>query len=89
MPIRFVHIGSVSGSNITLPSAALRASAIELMGSGIGSIPLDRLIASVAGLMQAAIPAGLTIETKTCPLEDVTNVWDAAGTSPRAVFQIE
>jgi NADPH:quinone reductase-like Zn-dependent oxidoreductase len=41
VPIRFVHIGSVSAPNITLPSAALRASANTLMGSGIGSIPVD------------------------------------------------
>ncbi len=44
VPIRFVHIGSVSAPNITLPSAALRSSAITLMGSGIGSIPLDNLV---------------------------------------------
>ena len=41
VPIRFVQVGSASGSDITLPSAVLRSSAIELMGSGIGSIPLD------------------------------------------------
>jgi len=39
-PIRFVQVGSASGSDISLPSAALRSSAIELMGSGIGSVPL-------------------------------------------------
>ncbi len=36
VPIRFVQIGAVSGGNITLPSAALRSSALVLMGSGIG-----------------------------------------------------
>jgi NADPH:quinone reductase-like Zn-dependent oxidoreductase len=30
VPIRFVQIGSITGPNITLPSAALRSSAIEL-----------------------------------------------------------
>ena len=44
VPIRFVHVGSVSAPDITLRSAALRSSAIELMGSGIGSIPVDRLV---------------------------------------------
>ncbi len=39
VPIRFVQVGAVSGPNIALPSAALRSSAITLMGSGIGSIP--------------------------------------------------
>ena len=42
-PIRFVQVGSVSGADIALPSAALRSSAIVLMGSGIGSIPARSL----------------------------------------------
>jgi NADPH:quinone reductase-like Zn-dependent oxidoreductase len=88
VPIRFVQIGSVSGSNITLPSAALRSSAIELMGSGIGSIRMDRLIKSVEQLMQAAVTAGFAIATKVFPLSEVEKVWGTAGNSPRAVFQI-
>jgi NADPH:quinone reductase-like Zn-dependent oxidoreductase len=43
-PVRFVRIGAASVSEITLPSAVLRSSAIELMGSGIGSIRLARLV---------------------------------------------
>ena len=88
LPIRFVHIGSVSSPNITLPSAALRSSAIELMGSGIGSIPVARLVKSVADLMQAAVPAKFAIATKTFPLSEVKRVWETAGNMPRAVFQI-
>lgn len=88
VPIRFVQIGSVSGPNITLPSAALRSSAIELMGSGIGSIPIDRLIKSVEQLMQAAVTAGFAIATKVFPLSEVETVWGTAGNSPRAVFQM-
>src|SRR5690349_2140403 len=34
VPIRFVQIGGVSASNISLPNQVLRASAIQLMGSG-------------------------------------------------------
>ncbi len=88
IPIRFVHIGSASGANITLPGAAIRSSAIELMGSGIGSISTDRLVKSIAALLQAAIPARFTIATKTFPLSEVETVWESAGNSPRAVFQI-
>jgi NADPH:quinone reductase-like Zn-dependent oxidoreductase len=88
VPIRFVHIGAVSAPNITLPSAALRSSAIELMGSGLGSIPLDRLVKSVGDLMQAAVAAGFAIATKAFPLADVEAVWSTAGNMPRAVFQI-
>ena len=88
VPIRFVQIGSVSAPNITLPSAALRSSAIALMGSGIGSIPLDSLVKSIGELLQATVPRGFEIATKTFPLAEVDHVWAAAGSMPRTVFQI-
>ena len=88
VPIRFVHIGSVSASDITLPSAALRSSAITLMGSGIGSIAVDRIMKSIDNLMNATIPGGFAIETKTFPLSEVGNAWATAGNRPRIVFEI-
>ena len=88
VPIRFVHIGSVSAPNITLPSAALRSSAITLMGSGIGSITMDRIVKSIGELMQAAVPGGFEIATKTFSLSEVENIWTKTGNMPRTVFQI-
>lgn len=88
VPIRFVHIGSVSAPNMTLPGAALRSSAITLMGSGIGSIPVDRIIQCIDDLMKATVPGGFAIETRTFPLSEVENVWDAPNSMPRTVFLI-
>ena len=88
VPIRFVHIGSVSASEITLPSAALRSSAITLMGSGIGSIPVDRIVKSIDDLMKATVPGGFAIETRTFPLSEVEKVWATADSMPRTVFQM-
>jgi NADPH:quinone reductase-like Zn-dependent oxidoreductase len=88
VPIRFVHIGAVSAPNITLPSAALRSSAIELMGSGIGSIPLDRLVKAIDDLMQAAVTGGFKIATETFPLSAVEETWSSAGNIPRTVFLV-
>jgi NADPH:quinone reductase-like Zn-dependent oxidoreductase len=89
VPIRFVHIGAVSAPDITLSSAALRSSAITLMGSGIGSIPMDSMMQSIGELMQAAVPGGFEIATKTFPLSEVKQVWNASNSMPRAVFQID
>jgi NADPH:quinone reductase-like Zn-dependent oxidoreductase len=88
VPIRFVHIGAVSASDISLPSAALRSSAITLMGSGIGSVPVDRMVKSIDDLMKATVPGGFEIETKTFPLSEVEKVWTTADNMPRAVFEI-
>jgi len=74
-PIRFVQIGAVSGPDITLPSAVLRSSAIELMGSGIGSIPLDRFVHAISDLLHATVPGGFAIAANPVPLSDVEQAW--------------
>ncbi len=88
VPIRFVHIGSLSAPDITLPSAALRSSAITLMGSGIGSIPLDAILNSIGELMRATVPGGFEIATKTVPLSNVESVWATSGSMPRIVCRM-
>ena len=86
VPIRFVQVGSASGSDITLPSAMLRSSAIELMGSGIGSIPLDGLVAAIGGLLQATIPGGFKIAANPVPLSQVEQAWPNDDSTRRTVF---
>jgi hypothetical protein len=88
VPIRFVHVGAVSAPIITLPSAALRSSAITLMGSGLGSIPMDSIVKSIGELMQATVAGGFDIMTQTLPLSEVEHVWAAANSMPRTVFQL-
>ncbi|MPV59117.1 alcohol dehydrogenase [Burkholderia sp. HI2761] len=84
--LRFVQIGSIGGADVLLPGAVLRATAIELMGSGIGSVSLQRLLASVRGVFEAAGPAGLTIDTRTVPLADVGEHWGDTSSLVRPVF---
>ena len=86
VPLRFVEIGSASGDAIALPGAVLRASAIELMGSGIGSIPVDRLMAATGALLRAAASAGLTAAARPVPLSDVERVWAEPDDGRRIVF---
>jgi len=84
-PVRFVHVGGSSGDDIQLPGAALRSSPIVLMGSGAKSVPLSRLLAAVANVFQAVVPANLRIATKAVPLAQVEETWSAEGKA-RVVF---
>lgn len=86
VPLRFVEVGSMSGETINLPSAVLRASAIELMGSGVGSVPFDRLLKAADGVLRAAVPAGLTIPVRSVPLWVIEQAWDAPDDGRRVVF---
>lgn len=88
-PVRFVHVGSASREeNIELPGAALRSSAIVLMGSGVKSVPMSALLRAIGSVFEAAQPAGLQIATRVVPLSAVAEVWGVAGGKPRMVFSI-
>ena len=86
VPIRFVGVGSVSAPAITLPSAALRSSALELMGSGVNRVPLPRLLRAVAEPLAAAATAGFEIATRAVPLARVADHWANLDSARRAVF---
>jgi NADPH:quinone reductase-like Zn-dependent oxidoreductase len=86
VPVRFVQIGSIAGENINLPAAALRSSALELIGSGIGSVPFSSLLAAIRGVLEVAPSAGFEVATESVPLADVTKAWSAGGTDPRTVL---
>jgi NADPH:quinone reductase-like Zn-dependent oxidoreductase len=87
-PIRFVHVGAASGEqSIDLPGAALRSSAIVLMGSGLKSVSESALIAAINNVFQVAIPARLQIDTRTAHLSEVEKYWGAP-TKPRIVYTL-
>ena len=86
VPIRYVQIGAISGADIALPGAALRSSALQLMGSGIGSIPQPRILAALRGVLEAAPTAGLRVATRTMALADIARAWDAGDAEARIVM---
>jgi NADPH:quinone reductase-like Zn-dependent oxidoreductase len=84
--LRFVQIGSAGGAEISLPAAVLRSSTIEMMGSGLGSIGMDRLLASVGTVLQASASAGLALEYREVGLSNVTSAWMEQEHRRRVVF---
>ena len=84
--IRHVQIGSLSGANINLPGAALRSSALQLMGSGIGSVPLPRLLKAIQGVLEAAPVAGFEVAVTSMPLAQVAQAWAAPDGAGRIVL---
>jgi NADPH:quinone reductase-like Zn-dependent oxidoreductase len=89
VPIRFVQVGAASGSDITLPSAILRSAAIELMGSGLGSVRGDRFIYCIGELLKATVPSGFKIATKVVPLSEVESAWHKSDSNLRTVFTVD
>ena len=86
--VRFVHVGGASREeNIELPGAALRSSAIQLMGSGVKSVPFPKLLESIRRVFEAVAPAKLQVATRTVSLSGIEGAWDAPG-KPRVVVTI-
>ena len=79
-------IGAISGVDITLAGAALRSSALQLMGSGIGSVPQRQILAAIRGLLEAAPAAGFKVSARALPLAEVATAWNAGDAQSRIVL---
>jgi NADPH:quinone reductase-like Zn-dependent oxidoreductase len=73
--IRFVQVGSISGSTISLNGQVLRSSGIELLGSGLGSLSSDQILQSLRAMFAAASAVQFAIEIEPVPLAQVETAW--------------
>ena len=83
----WIQIGSVAGPIAAIPSAALRAANLRIMGSGQGSVTTSAIVSELPALAAEITAGTLTINTTSVPLSDIEATWDepvAAGT--RIVF---
>lgn len=85
--IRYVQIGSIAGPTISLPAATLRSSGLEIVGSGFGSVSLDKLFQSLATFLEEAAKAPFRINIVAAPLCDVETLWNSPEPAGRIVFQ--
>lgn len=76
---KIVTVGQMAGANINLPSSVLRSTQIEIVGSGIGSIPPkelnDYMQKVVPQAFQLAAEGKLTIDFETVELKDIEKIW--------------
>ena len=76
----------MTGEEIAFRADVLRSTPIQLMGSGLGSVPGPRLAAAIAAVLAAAKPAGLEVATRTVPLAEIESAWTQAEDARRVVF---
>lgn len=84
--LRYIQIGSAAGPSIQFPAATLRSSGLELLGSGFGSVSLDRILAALAVFFREALREPFKIDIQIAPLRDVEKLWNQK-TAARLVFQ--
>jgi NADPH:quinone reductase-like Zn-dependent oxidoreductase len=87
-PVRFVQVGEASREPVELPAAALRSSAIQIMGSGLKSVSLHKLLEGIRQTFDMAAHGKLYLPTEVVPLATVTENWEASS-KPRLVFALK
>ena len=83
-PLTWVEIGSVAGRTTELPSAALRAARLQLVGSGQGSVPTGNIVAELHALVKEI--GTFRIDARAVPLQDIESAWRDTGSTQRVVI---
>lgn len=86
-PLQWVEIGSSAGLTAPLPSFIFRAAALELIGSGQGSVAPVNILHSLAAILAAEKAHPFTFYTHALPTEDVETGWHLPG-NKRVVFTL-
>jgi len=84
--LRYVQIGQSAGPTIPLDSSLLRSSAVELLGSGFGSVALPDLLTSISDFFAEAARQPFDVSVRALPLSDITSAWDEPEGDSRFVF---
>lgn len=84
-PLDWIQIGSVAGQTIPLHSSLLRASRLQVVGSGIGSVSARDFLAELPELAGAVHAGTIDVQARSVPLARIAETWSAE-TDDRIVY---
>ena len=84
--LTWIEIGSVAGATAEIPSAALRALPLQIVGSGQGSVSTRDILAELPAIAEAITSGALRIDARGVPLRDVTSAWQDTDGAERIVL---
>jgi NADPH:quinone reductase-like Zn-dependent oxidoreductase len=85
-PLSWIEIGSVAGPTAPIPSAALRAARLQLVGSGQGSVSTREYLAELNALAQEIAAGTIAVDARPVPLAQVEEAWAATDAKHRIVL---
>lgn len=85
-PLTWIQIGSMAGTSADIPSAALRSMPLQIVGSGIGSVPVADIVAELPELATAISNGTLRTQARAVPLAEVEQAWQQPENGQRVVF---
>ena len=87
-PLTWIQIGSVAGPTAPIPSAALRAARLQIVGSGQGSVSAREYLAELPALAEQIAAGTFDIDARAMPLSDVEQAWTAAADARKRIVLI-
>ncbi len=79
--LQWIQVGSVAGVTSPIPSAALRANRLQIMGSGQGSVSTRDILGELPRLAELISNGTLRVNARAVPLADVHQAWSQVGVS--------
>jgi NADPH:quinone reductase-like Zn-dependent oxidoreductase len=84
--LTWVEVGSVGGPTAAIPSAALRAARLQIVGSGQGSVPTRDILAELPELAAAITGGAFRINARAVSLANIERAWEDASSEARIVI---
>jgi NADPH:quinone reductase-like Zn-dependent oxidoreductase len=84
-PLTWIEIGSVGGATAPIPSAALRAARLSIVGSGQGSVSTGAIVTELPDLAKAITSGTFRVDARPMPLREVEQAWREAGRSRQRI----
>lgn len=84
-PLSWIQIGSVAGPTAAIPSAALRAARLQIVGSGQGSVSTREILAELPGLAHEINNGTFSVDVLPMPLPEVEQAWRLATHTGRRI----
>ena len=85
-PLTWIEIGAVAGPSADIPSAALRAIRLQIVGSGQGSVPSRDILAEMPALVHEITGGTFDIDVRAVPLAEVEKAWNDTASEQRIVI---
>jgi NADPH:quinone reductase-like Zn-dependent oxidoreductase len=87
-PLTWIEIGAIAGPDAVIPAAAFRSARLQIVGSGIGSVPRHDFAAELPALAAHITRSDLAVNPHPVPLAQVTAAWLATPTSTDRVVLV-
>jgi len=79
-PLTWLQIGSIAGETAPIPSVALRSARLQIVGSGIGSVPARDFVAELPEMAAAVAEGALDVRARAVPLARISEAWTSKTT---------